>query len=406
MFDLILESKKNKVFRFFNFLLLISFAWVVLINTSYFFEKIIFGQNEVFYDLKLIHNSLIGILNSQDVYEIFPPYFDQPTTSLPPYLLEIFKNMGRLNYSTFLNYFLFFQITSLILLFFYSYKIFPLSNIKYIYPFIYFFCFNFSLGIAGTVVGNIAVILYGIVALGLIFLYKKKILVFNCLIFFVSLFKFYFLIFYFLPIFVYGLKHLKSICIFVFLLILINLYSYLNNPELYQSWIDLIKIQTSRMPNNPWIGNDITQSFATVLSEIGKFFNSNLYPSSLVSNIFYFFVTSTVFISMFYIYNPKYRNTKNTDQNLVMISLGLLIIFLFYPRLMIHDYFLIVPVYYFFVKKIKFSLNANINFFTKFVLLFFFLCIQDSHASLCSMALLFFLIVYGEFKKRKPLELK
>ena len=58
MFDLILESKKNKVFRFFNFLLLISFAWVVLINTSYFFEKIIFGQNEVFYDLKLIHNSL------------------------------------------------------------------------------------------------------------------------------------------------------------------------------------------------------------------------------------------------------------------------------------------------------------------------------------------------------------
>ena len=104
MFDLILESKKNKVFRFFNFLLLISFAWVVLINTSYFFEKIIFGQNEVFYDLKLIHNSLIGILNSQDVYEIFPPYFDQPTTSLPPYLLEIFKNMGRLNYSTFLDW--------------------------------------------------------------------------------------------------------------------------------------------------------------------------------------------------------------------------------------------------------------------------------------------------------------
>ena len=182
MFDLILESKKNKVFRFFNFLLLISFAWVVLINTSYFFEKIIFGQNEVFYDLKLIHNSLIGILNGQDVYEIFPPYFDQPTTSLPPYLLEIFKNMGRLNYSTFLNYFLFFQITSLILLFFYSYKIFPLSNIKYIYPFIYFFCFNFSLGIAGTIVGNIAVILYGIVALALICLHKKEILIFNCLI--------------------------------------------------------------------------------------------------------------------------------------------------------------------------------------------------------------------------------
>ena len=88
------------------------------------------------------------------------------------------------------------------------------------------------------------------------------------------------------------------------------------------------------------------------------------------------------------------------------MSLGLLIIFLFHPRLMIHDYFLIVPVYYFFVKKINFSLNKNINFFTKFILLFLFLCVQDSHASLCSMALLFFLIIYREFKKRKPLELK
>ena len=89
-----------------------------------------------------------------------------------------------------------------------------------------------------------------------------------------------------------------------------------------------------------------------------------------------------------------------------MISLGLLIIFLFYPRLMIHDYFLIVPVYYYFVTKIKFSLDKNINFFTKFALLFIFLCVQDSHASLGSMALLFFLIMYGEFKQRKPLELK
>jgi len=406
MVNLILENKKNRIFKFFNFLLLISFAWIVFINTSYFFEKIIFGQNEVFYDLKIIHNSLIEILNGQDTYEIFPPYFDQPTTSLPPYLIMIFKNLGKLNFSTFLNYFIFFQVISLILLFFYSYKLFPLSNIKYLYSFIYFFCFNFSLGIAGTIVGNISVILYGIVALGLIFLHKRKILVFNFLIFFVSLFKFYFLIFYFLPIFVYGLKYVKSICIFLFLLVLTNLYSYLNNPELYQSWVNLLKIQTSRGPDNPWIGSDITQSFASVVHTISKFFNFEFYPSSVASNTFYFFITTLCFISIFYIYNPKYRNTKNTDQNLIIMSLGLLIIFLFHPRLMIHDYFLIVPVYYFFVKKINFSLNKNINFFTKFILLFLFLCVQDSHASICSMALLFFLIIYREFKKRKPLELK
>ena len=406
MVNLIIENKKNKIQKFLNFLLLISFAWVVFINTSYFIEKVIFGQTEVFYDLKIIHNSFVEILNGVNTYEIFPPYFDQPTTSIPPYLIMVLKDLGKLNFSTFLNYFLFLQTISLILLFFYSYKLFPLSNIKYLYPFIYFFCFNFSLGIAGTIVGNISVILYGIIAIGLIFLHKKKILVFNCLILFASLFKFYYLIFYFLPIFVYGLKYLKSVCVFLFILILINLYSYLNNPEFYKSWIDLMSIQTSRGPDNPWIGNDITQSFASVIYTVSKFFNFEFYPSSVVSNTFYFLITTLAFVSIFYIYNPARRNTNNINKNLVMISLGLLIIFLFYPRLMIHDYFLIVPVYYYFVTKIKFSLDKNINFFTKFALLFIFLCVQDSHASLGSMALLFFLIMYGEFKQRKPLELK
>ena len=47
----------------------------------------------------------------------------------------------------------------------------------------------------------------------------------------------------------------------------------LNNPEFYKSWIDLMSIQTSRGPDNPWIGNDITQSFASVIYTVSKFFN-------------------------------------------------------------------------------------------------------------------------------------
>ena len=84
MFEIIVGNKK-KIFKFFYFLLLISFIWIFFINTSYFFEKIIFGSHEHFYDLKFIHNSFIETLNGKNTYEIYPPYYDQPTTSLPPH---------------------------------------------------------------------------------------------------------------------------------------------------------------------------------------------------------------------------------------------------------------------------------------------------------------------------------
>ena len=353
MFELIVGNKK-KIFKFFNFLLLISFIWIIFINTSYFFEKIIFGSHEHFFDLKLIHNSFIETLNGKNTYEIYTPYYDQPTTSLPPHFLLIFKDFGNIDWLIFVKYFIFLQILSYILLFYYSYKLFPLSKIKYLYPFMYFFGFNFSLGLGGTVVGNIAIILYSIVSLAIVCLFKKKILAFKFLIFIATLFKFYFLLFYFLPVFVYGIKYLKSIFIFISLLILINFISYINNPELFQSWIDLLEIQTARNSYNPWIGSDITQAFASVIWKIGTYFDINIYPKSWISNFFYFTITGIIFSSIFFIYNPKYRNTRNLDENLTILSFGLLTIFLLYPRLMIYDFFLIIPVYYFLVIKIKF----------------------------------------------------
>ena len=202
-------------------MLLISFFWVVFINSSYFFEKIIYGNHEHFYDLKIIHDSFIETLNGIDTYVIFPPYYNQPTTSLPPYLLDLFKSFGYLDFSLFTKIFVFFQIISIGLIFFYSYKLFPLKNIKYFYPIIYFFCFNFSVGLS-TVVGNIAIILYGIISLGIFYLYKKRVFLFCLLIFIASLFKFFLIIFYFLPIFLFGFRYLKIIVFFSLTLFFIN----------------------------------------------------------------------------------------------------------------------------------------------------------------------------------------
>ena len=255
-------------------------------------------------------------------------------------------------------------------------------------------------------VGNIAVILYGIISLGIFYLYKKRVFLFCLLIFIASLFKFFLIIFYFLPILLFGFRYLKIIVFFLLTLFFINFIYFINNPEIYKNWINYINIQVLRTPNNPWIGSDITQAFATIISKtVNFFFNINYYPSSLLSNFFYFFTTGISFLLVFLIYNPKFKKNESFENKLKMISLGLLLIFLFYPKLMIYDFFIIVPAYYYLIKKIDFSLNQNTNFFIKLFLFVLFLCVQDTHAGLCSLATLFFLICFLENKNKDPLKL-
>ena len=126
--------------------MLISFFWVVFINSSYFFEKIIYGNHELFFDLRIIHDSFIETLNGIDTYVIFPPYYNQPTTSLPPYLVDLFKSFGYLDFSLFTKIFVFFQIISIGLIFFYSYKLFPLKKLNTFILLFIFFVLIFLLG--------------------------------------------------------------------------------------------------------------------------------------------------------------------------------------------------------------------------------------------------------------------
>ena len=125
----------------------------------------------------------------------------------------------------------------------------------------------------------------------------------------------------------------------------------------------------------------------------------------MLSNFFYFFTTGISFLLVFLIYNPKFKKNESFENKLKMISLGLLLIFLFYPKLMIYDFFIIVPAYYYLIKIIDFSSNQNTNFFIKLFLFVLFLCVQDSHAGLCSLATLFFLICFLENKNKDPLKL-
>ena len=53
-----LINDKKKIVLYLNTILIISFIWVIFVNTSYFFEKTVFGEHELYSDLKLIHNKI------------------------------------------------------------------------------------------------------------------------------------------------------------------------------------------------------------------------------------------------------------------------------------------------------------------------------------------------------------
>ena len=146
-----------------------------------------------------------------------------------------------------------------------------------------------------------------------------------------------------------------------------------------------------------------TQSFASLINIFGKYFDIYLYPSTVISNLFWSILTITSFLSIFFIYHKKRK--LNENERLKILSIGIITIFLFYPRVLSFDLFLVVPVYYFLVKEIQFSNKKNINSLTKFFLFLFFLCVQDTHAWLCSLAMIFFLIMYQEFRNKDPLSI-
>jgi len=164
-----------------------------------------------------------------------------------------------------------------------------------------------------------------------------------------------------------------------------------------------MQIQVSRSPDNPWVGSDITQAFAALIRTFGNYFSIYLYPSTFISNFFWILLSSVSFISFYFIYGNKELNGK---KKLNILSFAIILIFLFYPRVLIYDLFLIVPAYYYLVSEITFSEKKSLNSFIKFILILFFICVQDTHAWLCSLSMIFFLVIYLEFKNKDPLLLK
>jgi len=141
------------------------------------------------------------------------------TATYSPGTLEILKYFGSLNISTANFLWVFLEIISFFIIFFVLKKIF-----KFDYGWRNFLIFFFSFGATVFISffsGNLSVILYGFLSLGIYFLYKKFFTFYYLIVVFVSLFKFYYLSFLIIPFYLIGWKSLNKIffCIILFILI-------------------------------------------------------------------------------------------------------------------------------------------------------------------------------------------
>ena len=300
------------------------------------------------------------------------------TANLSVSTLELLKYIGLINIKTANFLWVFLEIISLFLVFIIFGKIFKFDQ-NWRNIFLFFFSFG-SVVFFSFFSGNLSVILYGFLAIGIYFLEKRLFNYYYITILFVSLFKFYYLTFLLLPFYILGWKSIKKILITFFLFFVIQYFFYIKNPELTITFFDVIQGKYQEdLPTRFLTGTglySIIEKMPWIFLGINNFENSFF---SLQTNLFiWFIISSTIFLSILYcLNNKKIKNSKN--HFLFCISFGILVISLIIPRLVVYDLILTVPILFYLLNRIDFKKFKIDEFKSKFFFIFLFLVFFDHH---------------------------
>ena len=321
------------------------------------------------------------------------------TANFSPGTLEILKYLGYLNISTAEFFWVFLEIISMFTFFFVLKKV-----LKFNYGWRNFLIFFFSFG--GTVFisfisGNISVVLYGLISLGIYFLHKNFFNYYYLIIIFVSLFKFYYLSFLIIPFYLQGLKSINKISLSIFLFVFIQYFFYINNPNLTLDFLDVIQGKyLDNLPVRMQTGSglySIIEKMPLVFLGIDKFEKSFF---SLEINLLVWFVTSFIILfSVFHCLNLE-KIKKSKKHFLFCISFGILVINLIIPRLVVYDLILTVPVLFYLLNQINFKKHQINKFKLKFFFIFLFLVFFDHHFPFLVIITFLTLFIYSEFYKK------
>ena len=384
-------------------------ALAVFNNLSHFIRKNLLGDRVDFWDFHVYWcsaNKLINDINPYGGETIknclshfnFDLYF-----SYPPIILKFLSFLGYLEFNTAkIIWILIIGISFFVIIIFLK-KTYQIPKII-IFSFILIFTGG-GLVWSALLAGNISIILYAILSIGIYYLIKKKKDIYYLSVCFISLAKFPFLIFLFMPTFLYGYKELKKSLFYLFLTLIIYYLQFYFDKELFISFLNSTKTYRGEnflLIHGTGIGiHGIIDLYQNLLYEKTniKLFN----PSGLISFFIHILISGIFFLSSFFLFQKK---NINLNQTKLLISFFVVIFLCCFPRISSYDFFLIVSSFFYIVRNSRIKLiGYNWNFIIC-LLTISVLAIYDSKYPAFVISFFLFLSFSFHIKNKDPFYLK
>ena len=324
-----------------------------------------------------------------------------------PLALEILKFLALINFSNAKFIWVILEFFSILIIYYVFGKIFFKQILDYKYFLLFIFSFS-GITFVNFWGGNISIILYGILSLGIYALVKKNSSIFFFVIFFISIIKFYLLVFLLIPFLMDSKKYSYRIFLTILVYFLISYIFAKYNPEITKIYFNEVFVNLNDVVRkDPGTGTfSIIEKMPNI---IYSFFNDGNLEFSFKTNIIFWLVFLSFFIiPIFIILNSKkYKNNialiteKRKDVRMKLsIAMGILIAMLAIPRLVSYDLIICLPVIFYLITRLNINKNKVIFFDVKNILFLSILIIHDHHYPFFMVTLLIIFFIYSEFYKK------
>jgi|ETNmetMinimDraft_4_1059912.scaffolds.fasta_scaffold33145_2 hypothetical protein len=368
----------------------------------WFFKKFIFGDRVFFWDLSPVYCANKLFAENLNPYGFFP---ENPLATCVQsisnlnegfiYVYSIpflkFTNLfSEINFLIIKNIWFFLIIFISCSFVFISKKVFFKEKGLFFYIVIFFvLLFSFGGNVSNALItGNVSIISYFFIAIGLFFLHKKKTNIFCLFIILASLIKPHYFMYLAIPIFTEGFKSIKNIIYFFLIGLSIYLYDFFINKELFLSFLDsALTVRKSLWFNSFGDGIGLSSMFDRLPSKILSLFNVKISAGPGLLSYGLWFITSLVFfIITYYLSIDKIK--KNSLEK--KIALGLVVTTACLPRMQQYDLFLVIPALFFLGYTLMIS-QKKYNSIIGFIFLLIMFTVQDIRTPILLMLSIIFI---------------
>ena len=407
---------KNELNFLYFFLLLAIFN-----NVSHFVRKNLLGDRVDFWDFHVYWCSAKKFINGINPYGgetiknclsqfNFDLYF-----SYPPIVLKFLSFLGYFDLNTAKIIWIAIVLISFLVIIFYLKKIYQI-------PKIFFFTLLLIFTGGGLIwsallAGNISIILYAILSVGIFYyLNTTKKYIYYLSVSLISLVKFPFLIFFAMPVFLYGLKSMfkselyldetKKIFFYFTLTLFVYFLQFYFDKELFMSFFNSTKTYKSEgflLIHGTGIGiHGMIDLYQNILYEKTSlsFFN----PSGSISFFIHLFISGTLFFSAYFLFQS--RNYEGTRQRLLLVTFFIAIFLCCFPRISSYDFFLLISSFFYIMRNSRIKLLGDNWNFIACLLTISILAIYDSKYPAFIISFFLFLCFYLQIKNKDPFYLE